>query len=52
MIHKSYKPGPRDKFIVVTTNTLNDCINIPLVNKPTKMKNRVGYWRIKNEKRV
>lgn len=52
MIHKSYAPGPRDKFIVVNTNTLNDVVNIPMGIKPTKMKNRVGYWRIKNEKRV
>lgn len=52
MIDKSYPPGPKDKFIVCNNNTLGDCINIPMGVKPTKMKNRSGYWRIKNDKRV
>lgn len=47
MIHKSYNPASTDKFILVTHNTLNDCINIPMRLKPTKAKNRSGFWKVK-----
>jgi len=48
MIHLSYKPGPKDKYIVVNNNTLGDVVNIPMAVKPIKMNsNRVGYWKIK-----
>lgn len=51
MIHISYGPETGDRFILVTTNTLNDVVNLPQKAKPTKLKNRVGFWRIKPKKK-
>lgn len=46
-MHISYPITEKDRFILVTNNSLNDVVNIPQPKKPIKFKNRAGFWHIK-----